>query len=320
MAVIMDWHHCLHRNVGMKKAQVIENYNMVAHMMLSMVASEINKFGASLKNPLIIATDSKPYWRSKYYDDHKQDFPEYYDSKKEAWKTYKGNRTKDPDINWKEVTRVSNFVLKTLDLFTDVNVINIPTAEADDIIYVTSKYYNDNGQPVIIVTSDKDMVQCQISGKIEIYDPIKQLYVPETDKERFVKMHLMMGDKGDNILAIKPKLGPETAKKLYDTLEATLLTNPDMKNRYEFNRVMIDFRHIPPDLQQQIVARVQEPHINYHAMNFLKCLRRIECREIANNIQRFKFTEHESKTILNAILQPTTKDFNDRILSKFFED
>jgi 5'-3' exonuclease len=296
MAIINDWSHTLHRYVLVKKEEVIQDYNIISSIMFNMVVSTISKFGVSKTNPLVIAVDSKPYWRSEFYNNNKDKFPEYKDQ------TYKGNRVKDPMINWDTVNKIDKFILKTLDLCTDIKVVNVPTAEADDVIAVASKYYKSKNEPLIVITSDKDMVQCQ-NEKVHIFDPLKQLFVPEVNKEWFVKTHIMKGDKGDNILAIKPRLGKETAIKMYPTLTETLLTNPEMNARYEFNRTLIDFDYIPEELQTKIFAKLEEEHENYHAMNLMKCFQRIGCSELSSNHRKFKFEDREKNTELNSIMK-----------------
>jgi 5'-3' exonuclease len=321
MAVIHDISGFLHRYVHVKKHEILCDYNTVANMMFEVVSNDIVRFGISKSNPLVVAVDSKPYWRSQYYNENCRKFPEYYDTKKEEWKTYKGGRSKDPDFDWNKIHKVFSYVLKTLDCCTDVRVIEVPTAEADDVIYIASKYYQNKGQPTIIVTCDKDINQCQVVGEIEIYDPMKKIFIPTINKERFMKLHLICGDKGDNIAAIKPRVAEKTAVKMYDTITETLLTNPDMNERYLFNQVLIDFKHIPEDLYGQVTAKLEESHDNYHAMNLLKCFQRLDCQGISSNMRRFKFVDREVKTELNNILNIHNKNekYHDSLLDKFFE-
>jgi 5'-3' exonuclease len=74
---------------------------------------------------------------------------------------YKGNREKDPNspINW-------NGFYEITDEFTSILakkgyiISKVSSAEADDLLYLWSKHLNNSGENVILVTGDRDLLQC----------------------------------------------------------------------------------------------------------------------------------------------------------------
>ncbi len=89
--------------------------------------------------------------------------------------SYKGTRVKDETkINWDEFRRVSNEIAEILPE-CGLIVSFEPEAEADDLIYLWSQHFLENGQSSIIVTSDKDLNQCvRYDGKEMVctYNPM----------------------------------------------------------------------------------------------------------------------------------------------------
>jgi 5'-3' exonuclease len=310
MAILLDWSHMLNRNVHASIDNVRDNPSYVAHLMLNMVVSEIERFGASKANPIIAAIDSKPYWREQYYQDNCKDFPEY------AGKKYKGDRVKDPTIPWDEIYKVSSRCLYALNHWTDVKVCKVATAEADDVIGVASEYYPSIGQKVVNVTSDKDMRQTQVAGVVDIFDPIKKIIIPEINVEKFKKLHIMQGDKGDSILAIRPRLGEKTAEKLYPELDTLLATNPDMRARYAFNEALIDFRFIPASVKESIIASLVAPHELFDGMALMDAFQKLHLNQLMDKIGKFKLPAQAQPQAVATI--PTQEEEPSSILLEDF--
>lgn len=74
--------------------------------------------------------------------------------------SYKGTRVKDEaKVNWEEFHRVSN---EFAEVITECGFIvsSEHRAEADDLLYLWSQHFLENGESSIIVTSDRDLNQC----------------------------------------------------------------------------------------------------------------------------------------------------------------
>jgi 5'-3' exonuclease len=145
-------------------------------------------------------------------------------------------------------------------LFTDNGVHHIlthPSLEADDCIALAVKQilekYPDS--KIYIFTSDKDYLQLACE-RIDIYNlAFKKITeqkscTREATRDLFLK--IMTGDPSDNIKSVFPKCGPKTALKYYENtelLEKKLNESETYKQAYELNRLLVDFRFIPIELQ-----------------------------------------------------------------------
>lgn len=112
-------------------------------------------------------------------------------------------------------------------------VCEAPGFEADDVIASYTKLALGQGLSVVIVSSDKDLMQLYQKG-VEIYDPMKNKWIQLSDidakfgvpPERIPDVQALMGDSSDGITGV-PGIGPKTASELirqYGSLES-LLTN-----------------------------------------------------------------------------------------------
>jgi hypothetical protein len=74
---------------------------------------------------MVMALDSKPYWRTKYYADNRLKFVEY---KNPKFEKYKGNREKDDTIPWDAIYQVYTSVMTSLRDFSDFFVVGVDAA------------------------------------------------------------------------------------------------------------------------------------------------------------------------------------------------
>src|SRR5262245_47092362 len=107
--------------------------------------------------------------------------------------------------------------------------INAVDAEADDVIATLARRAHQAGQKVVIVSSDKDLMQLVIEGQIELLDTMKEggsgkLYGPKEVEEKFgvppaqlADVLALMGDSSDNLPGV-PGIGPKTAAQLIQQL------------------------------------------------------------------------------------------------------
>ncbi len=107
--------------------------------------------------------------------------------------------------------------------------------EADDIIATIARNFSKQGQEVIVVSGDKDLLQL-VDTNIKVFDAMRDRTFSEADvKEKMgvwpkqVRDYLaLIGDSSDNVPGIKG-LGPKTAEILFDKFETleNLLANID---------------------------------------------------------------------------------------------
>ena len=136
----------------------------------------------------------------------------------EIYPEYKANRDDPPDE-----------LIPQFSLIRDATrALNLPVAEmenyeADDLIATYARLGREQGMDVVIVSSDKDLMQL-VGGGVEMLDPMKQkrIGVPEV-KERFdvapdkvVEVQALAGDSTDNVPGV-PGIGVKTAAELINT-------------------------------------------------------------------------------------------------------
>ena len=144
----------------------------------------------------------------------------------EIYSDYKANR-KEPD---EDLRRQFPYVRRLIHAMS-IHCIEIEGYEADDVLATMAKRLSDEGHEVVVVTGDKDLMQC-VNDRVVLYDPIRDLRVgPAEVVERFgvppsavVDVQGLMGDSIDNIPGV-PGVGPKTASALikhFGSLEAML--------------------------------------------------------------------------------------------------
>ncbi|ATW01877.1 flap endonuclease [Candidatus Legionella polyplacis] len=148
---------------------------------------------------------------------------------------YKKNRPKTPNKLICQFTPL----IKILNAM-GINTLFIKGIEADDIIGTIANQYEKNNIPVLISTTDKDMLQL-VSKTIfiintknnEIIDENKILKKFNIKPNQFIDYLSLIGDKSDNIPGIF-RCGPKTAVqwiKTYNTLENIIKNSNSIKGK-----------------------------------------------------------------------------------------
>ena len=250
--IIVDLNQVMLSNLLMQlgnhtNAQIEEN--MVRHMILNSLRSYKVKFGSDF-GEMVIACDNTNYWR-------KQIFP-----------YYKANRKKNQEkseMDWKAIFECMNKIRAELKEFFPYRVIDIETAEADDIIGTLVNNFGSEigGVPILILSGDKDFIQLQTYGNVKQYDPTRKKWVSHNNPEEFLKEHIMKGDSGDgvpnilssdNVFVLGERQRPLTAKKM----EKYLRMNPNemetiIAKNYFRNAQLIDLNNIPDIIREKVM-------------------------------------------------------------------
>lgn len=106
----------------------------------------------------------------------------------------------------------------------NVDVVELPRYEADDLIAAYACQARDRGGRVTIVSSDKDLMQLVEDGKIELFDAMKSKRIasPEVFEkfgvtpDKVVDIQALAGDSVDNVPGV-PGIGVKTAAELINT-------------------------------------------------------------------------------------------------------
>lgn len=131
-------------------------------------------------------------------------------SSKDNWRKaiypmYKGTREASRNesvLNFPEVFEIVNRFIELVRDHSPWKVVRVPEAEGDDVVMVLAKEFCTS--PVMIISSDKDMIQMQKYGNIEQYSLLTQKFItPETkhgdSMTEWLLEHVILGDVADNV-------------------------------------------------------------------------------------------------------------------------
>ena len=277
--IIVDLNQVMLSNLLMQlgnhtNAQVEEN--MVRHMILNSLRSYKVKFGDEY-GEMVIACDNTNYWR-------KTIFP-----------YYKANRKKNieaSELNWKSIFECMNKIRAELKEYFPYRVIDVESAEADDIIATLASNFGsqlNTGEKILILSGDKDFIQLHVYPNVKQYDPTRKKWINHDDPERFLHEHILKGDAGDgipnvlspdNVFVVGERQRPLTAKKL-EKIMGTDLEEMDtnIARNYSRNANLIDLSFTPDYIRDKVMeqynaqeGRDRSKLLNYFIVNKLKNL------------------------------------------------
>lgn len=161
--------------------------------------------------------------------------------RKDIYPAYKAQRKKsreESDIDFTEVFAEVDALIEQIKLNLPWKVIEVPKAEADDIILVLAREFN-RSEKILIHSPDKDMIQAQRdTDNVFQYSALtKKWLVPENKHdhmEHWIMEHVCLGDPSDNV----PKVvdGTEFSKAFVEYISAQGYT---ISNPIEFKSAQI---------------------------------------------------------------------------------
>jgi len=144
----------------------------------------------------------------------------------DVFKSYKNNRKllkSKSEVNFTEVFEQIDDLISQLKLNFPWKVVEVPRAEADDIILVLAKEFSPH-EKILIYSPDKDMIQAQrgTDNVFQYSGMTKKWIVPENKHEgmeQWIQEHVVLGDVSDNV----PKVVDGT--EFSDNFKEHLITN-----------------------------------------------------------------------------------------------
>jgi hypothetical protein len=282
--LILDLNQVMISNLMMSLGghKIVMDENLLRHMILNTIRSNLVKFRSDFGNDLIIACDDKNYWRKSY-------FP-----------YYKANRKKNrdaSDLDWNNIFQSLNKIRDEIKDNFPYRTIQVESAEADDIIGTLCNEFGTElgGEPILIISGDKDFVQLQKYSNVSQYDPVRKRWLKNQRPTEFLYEHIIKGDAGDgvpnflsedDIFISEGRQRPVTSKKLKVWVSellngkdpAEVFTNEELRN-WNRNRALIDLEMIPSDISEQILEQYNDQEnrdrsrlFNYFIANKLKNL------------------------------------------------
>ncbi len=256
------------------------NENLIRHMVLNSIRMYNVKFKDEYGD-LVICADDKKYWRRDL-------FPYYKAARKKA-------REESP-YDWNLIFETLNRVRDEIRENFPYKVIQIDKTEADDVIGTICTNYgvelkNSQSEKILILSSDKDFMQLQRFANVEQYSPMAKKFLKTSEPVKFLKEHIIKGDRGDGIPNIlssddtfitESRQKPVTEKKLNiwvsqkpeDFCDATMMRN------YQRNESLIDLSKVPSEYADRILTAYRNPTaikgkdkiLNYFIKNRMKQL------------------------------------------------
>jgi len=254
--------------------------NLIRHMVLNSIRMYNVKFKGEYGD-LVICADDKKYWR-------KDLFPYYKAARKKS-------REESP-YDWNLIFETLNRVRDEIRENFPYKVIQIDKTEADDVIGTICTNYgvelkNSQSEKILILSSDKDFMQLQKFANVDQYSPMAKKFLKTSEPVKFLKEHIIKGDRGDGIPNIlssddtfitearqKPvtekKLNTWVAQKPEDFCDASMLRN------YQRNESLIDLSKVPSEYADKILTAYRTPKevkgkdkvLNYFIKNRMKQL------------------------------------------------
>ena len=250
--IIVDFNQVMISNLMMQlgnHTNVPIEEGLFRHMVINSLRSYKQKF-TSEYGEMVIACDDKNYWR-------KQLFP-----------YYKANRKKTRDaseINWTQVFEIFNKVKQEIRDNFPYRVIQVDSAEADDIIATLVKH---RSEPVIILSGDKDFVQLQMDNDVKQYDPVRKKWITHNDPRKYLFEHILKGDQGDGVPNVlsdddtfvsNKRQKPLTQKKIEAVYnQGIMFLDKELEKNFKRNRQLVDLSMIPENIRKQVLDKYQE--------------------------------------------------------------
>jgi hypothetical protein len=243
-------------------------------MVLNTIRAYVKKFKESHGPEVVIACDTKNYWR------------------RDIFPYYKAGRKKARDASghdWTAIFECMSLIKQELRDYSPYKVVEVETCEADDVIATLVQKYSST-QKIMILSSDKDFAQLQRYPNVEQYSPILKKFIKEPFPAAQLKQMIIRGDKGDgvpNILSadncivegVRQKPITEAKIIVWMNQEPKEFCNEEMLRNFSRNEAMIDLTRIPSNLTEKILDTYDEAKgnsrqkfMNYMIANRLKNL------------------------------------------------
>lgn len=246
--ILLDYSQIAISNILMSmEARKSMDEGLVRHMILNTIRKYRLDFNKKY-GEIVICCDGGNVWR------------------KDIFPPYKFKRKSDRATsvhNWSNIFNALEMVKAELREHMPYAVVQLDGAEADDVIAsLCMKYGNyehhDDDTKCLIVSSDKDFMQLQKFANVYQYSPIQKKHLTINNPDRFLKEHILFGDRGDGIpnflspddTFINNKRQKSIPKKFIDEW----VQEPPNTIEYNRNKVLIDFTYIPNQLRESIFA------------------------------------------------------------------
>ena len=225
--------------------------DLVRHMVLNSLRAHNKKFRKEY-GEMVIACDSSNVWRREV-------FPNYKAGRK-------ASREKS-DHDWNAIFAMLGNIRSEIREFLPYKVLELETAEADDIIAAIVRRVQNRVGPnhlkkMLILSGDKDFIQLH-NEWVKQYNPVLNKYVgTDENPALYIKEHILKGDRSDgvpnvlsddNVFIEGRRQKPLSRKKIDSWLNEVFMTMTEEEEKnYNRNKKLIDLTCIPLELEDKI--------------------------------------------------------------------
>lgn len=244
--ILIDVSQILFASATMSMKNNKTDIGIVRHMTLNSI-KKYRKDYFDEYGELVICCDGKHSWRREF-------FPQYKAMRKSGRET--------SSVDWSEIFEMFNQLKREIKENFPYRVIEVDTAEADDIIGTLIIRQREEGEKVLIVSSDKDFIQLQREENVSQYSPATKKFLNGVDPQEYLKEHILRGDKGDgipnvlsddNVIVDGIRQTPIRKKNLELWMNGSLPSEHTL--RFERNTELIDLRYTPWNIQLKILEQ-----------------------------------------------------------------
>ena len=249
--ILVDMSQILFASASMSMKNGKADIDIIRHMTLNSL-KKYRKEHHNEYGELVICCDGKHSWRREF-------FPQY--------KAMRKSGRESSSVKWSEIFEMFNQLKEEIKENFPYRVIQVDTAEADDIIGTLVIRKRKEGEKTLIISSDKDFIQLQMNDNVFQYSPTTKKFLNGVDPQEYLKEHILRGDKGDgipnvlsgdNAIVDRIRQSPITKKNLELWMNGSLPSEHAL--RFERNTELIDLRYTPWDIQNKILEQKnQEP-------------------------------------------------------------
>lgn len=228
--------------------------SMLRHMVLNVLRSNRKKF-TDKYGEIVLCVDDRNYWRRDI-------FPYY--------KALRKQHRENSEIDWKMVFSTLDSIKRELSENFPYKFVQVERAEADDVIAGICMEYGQQlatGEPILILSSDKDMSQLQKFANVDQFDPVRKRWIKNSDPESGLFEHVVRGDKGDGIPSVLnaddsivsgERQKPLTKKRLLEWQNDINKMDAETQRNFKRNQMLIDFNYIPSHILEEVVRQFKE--------------------------------------------------------------
>jgi len=260
--------------MSMKKEETEVDIKKLRYMILNSLRMYRKKY-ANEFGELVICCDGSLSWR-------KEIFPNYKAGRKTG-------REGSP-LDWTQIFGCFDQLKKELKENFPYRLIQVDSAEADDIIGTLVIERRGSTSKVMIISSDKDFIQLQRYHDVFQFSPVKKKLLNGVDPEEYLREHILRGDKSDGIPNVLSdddcivsgiRQVPLTQKLLESWKHIPI--PEEHKTRVERNTALVDLRYTPFHLQEKILDQYSKEPVG------------------SRNILPAYLTEHNLETLIKNI-------------------